>query len=191
MKAALKSNKIANIYVEKLIREASDNFSYNRNYDLALEQVNQILGVDPNNVKALILKGDILFCMDEDTKALEYFERAIQADPFCPEAYGSKAGVLDVLGEYKESLANCDKAFKLVSPKDKFLLPSLYDQKLTLLIRLRRFEEAQRIVIKAINTLPEDDANYIRGCYKSMIDCSYRLKKRKLAQVEKLSLKVI
>lgn len=191
MKAALKTNKIANIYVEKLIREASDNFSYNRDYELALEQVNQILTIDNNNVKALILKGDILFCMDEDDKALEHFEMAIHADPFCAEAHGSKAGVLDVLGKYKEALNHCDQAFKLITNKDKFLLPSLYDQKLTLLIRLRRFEEAQRVIIKALNILPEDDANYIRACYKSIVDCSYKLKKRKQAQVEKLSLKVI
>lgn len=191
MKPALKSNKITNLLVEKLIREASDNFSYNRDYELALEQVDQALSIEKDNLKGLILKGDILFCMDDDQEALKYFDMAINADPHSAEAYGSKAGTLDVLGHYEEALYHCDKAFDFVSPKDKFLLPSLYDQKITLLLRTRRFEEAKRTLNKALQSLPEEDASYLNSCYQSMIDSSCKLRRRKLAQAEKLSLKVI
>jgi len=192
MDAVLKRNKkVANLLVEKLIREASDNFSYNRNYELALDQVDKVLSIENDNVRALILKGDILFCMDLDEEALQHFEMAINADPFSAEAYGSKAGTLDVLGRHFEALRCCDKAFKLVELKDKFILPSLYDQKLTLLLRMRRFEEAKRILNKAVVSLAEEDSSYLSSCYQSMIDSSCKLRRRKLAQAEKLSLKVI
>ncbi|MEW5820020.1 MAG: tetratricopeptide repeat protein [Cyanobacteriota bacterium] len=191
MEPALNCRKITNLNVEKLVREASDNFSYNRNYELALEQVDEALSIEFDNVKALILKGDILFCMDSDEEALTYFEKAIKADPTSAEAFGSKAGTLDVLGRYDEALLFCDKAFKLVNNKDKFLLPSLYDQKITLLLRMRRFEEAKRALNKALQVLPEDDATYLCSCYQGMIDISCKLRRRRLAQAEKLSLKVI
>lgn len=193
MEAALvtKTYKISNLIVEKLIREASDNFSYNRNYDLALEQVDEALSIEPESTKALILKGDILFCMDMDKEALEHFEMAIASDPTSAEAYGSKAGTLDVLGDYQEALICCDRAFELVSLKDKYLLPSLYDQKIILLIRLRRYEDAKKALTRALRILPEDDATYLRSCYQDMIECNCKLRQRRLAQAEKLSLKVI
>lgn len=191
MEAALKSNKVSNLLVEKLIREASDNFSYNRNYELALEEVDRILSIEKDNIKALILKGDILFCMDLDTEALECFEKAISANPYSAEAYGSKAGVLDVLGRYEEALASCDKAFDLSRLKDRYLLPSLYDQKIMLLIRTRRFEEARRILNRALNVLSDEDSSYLSSCYQGMIESSCKLRRKRLAQAEKLSLKVI
>ena len=191
MKPAFNRSKVTNLLVEKLIREASDNFSYFRNYELALDQVDKVLTMEKDNVKALILKGDILFCMDLDEEALKCFEMAISADPYSAEAYGSKAGTLDVLGQYEEALSHCDKAFELVKLRDKFLLPSLFDQKLTLLIRMRRYEEARNILRKAVNSLSEDDADYLTSCYQGMIDTSCKLRRRKLAQAEKLSLKVI
>lgn len=191
METAFKFRKVANLYIEKLIREASDNFCYNRDYETALKQVEEVLSVEPYNTRALILKGDILFCMDLDEQALNCFDKAIKSNTNSAEAYGSKAGILDVLGRYDEAIKFCEKAFELIKPKDKFLLPSLFDQKITLLLRMRRYEEAKAILNKAIKILPEDDASYLRSCYFSMIDSSCKLRRRKLAQAEKLSLKVI
>ena len=187
----LKSHKVTNLLVEKLIREASDNFSYNRDYELALEQVERALKIDHDNVKALILKGDILFCIDMDENALECFETAIKIDPTSAEAYGSKAGTLDVLGRQEEALCFCEKAFEFIKPKDKFLLTSLFDQKIALLIRMKRFEEAKRNLNLAIKTLNDEDADYLFNCYKVMIENYCRLRQKKLAKAEKLSLKVI
>lgn len=191
MRSALQANKIFNLKVEKLIREASDNFSYNRDYELALEQIEEVLEIDPVNTRALILKGDILFCMDLDSEALDCFDKAIHADPDSAEAHGSKAGTLDVLGRHEEALRFCDRAFELVKTKDKFLLPSLYDQKITLLLRIRRFEEAKKVINRAVQILPDEDACYLRSCYMGMIETSCRIRRRKLEQAEKLSMKVI
>jgi tetratricopeptide (TPR) repeat protein len=191
MEQVLKTNNLVNLGVEKLIREASDNFTYNRDYELALEQIDSALEIDGNHVRALILKGDILFCMDLDKEALEHFEMAINADPLSAEAYGSKAGTLDVLGNFEDALKCCEKAFSLITVKDKFLLPSLYDQKLTLLLRMRKYEDAKRILSKAVNSLSEDDADYLRSCYHGMIESSCKIRRKKLAKAEKISLKVI
>jgi len=156
-----------------------------------MDQIDEALSIEPLNVKALILKGDILFCTDMDQEALEYFDAAIKADPYSAEAYGSKAGTLDVLGHYDEALKFCDRAFELVSIKDKFLLPSLFDQKIALLIRMRKFEEAKKTLNRSVRMLPDDESSYLCSCYQGMIESSCRLRRKKLAQAEKLSLKVI
>ncbi|MDD3013716.1 MAG: hypothetical protein PHC34_08455 [Candidatus Gastranaerophilales bacterium] len=183
--------KIYNLRAEKLVREASDTFIYYRDYDLALTLVNEAVRLDPTHVKALILKGDILFCIDKDNEALEYFDMAINADPFCAEAYGSKAGTLDVLGRQTEALNCCEMAFENITLKDRHLLPSLYDQKIAILIRLKRFEEARGALKKCAKRLSEEDGSHLISCYQNIIDASCKEKKRKRELVTKNSMKLV
>jgi len=182
--------KIFNIRAEKLVREASDTFIYYRDYETALAQVNEALSFEPGHLKALILKGDILFCIDKDNEALEYFDMAINADPFCAEAYGSKAGTLDVLGQQAEALICCEMAFENITLKDRHLLPSLYDQRIALLIRLKRFQEAREILKKCAKNLSEEDGCHLISCYQNIINASCKEKKRKRDLVAKNSMKL-
>lgn len=183
--------KIYNLRAEKLVREASDNFIYYRDYETALEQVNEALSIETNHIKALILKGDILFCIDKDKEALEYFDKAINANPYSAEAYGSKAGTLDVLGHQKEALHCCEKALENITHKDKDLLPSLYDQKIAILVRMRKFEEARDSLKKCVKKLSEEDSGYLVSCYQDLIEASYKEKKKKLEKVTRMSLKLV
>jgi len=185
------SKKIFNLRAEKLVREASDNFIYCRDYETALAQINEVLSLEPDHIKALILKGDILFCIDKDNEALEYFDMAINADPFCAEAYGSKAGTLDVLGKQIEALNFCELAFENITLKDRHLLPSLYDQKIAILIRLKRFDEAREALKKCAKSLSEEDGCHLISCYQNIIDASCKEKKRKRELVAKISMKLV
>lgn len=185
------NKKIYNLKAEKLVREANDNFIYHRDYEVALEQINEVLRIEPDHIKALILKGDILFCVDKDNEALEYFDRAINANPNSAEAYGSKAGTLDVLGHQKEALYCCEKAFENVTLKDRHLLPSLFDQKIAILVRMKKFEEAKEALKKCIKSLPKEDGGYIISCYQDLIESSCKEKKKKLEMMEKMSLKIV
>jgi len=162
--------KIFNIEAEKLVREASDNFIYFRDYETTLEQINRVLEIEPNHVKALILKGNIFFCIDKDDEALECFEKALGIDPFSAEAHGSKANTLDVLGKVKEAFACCEKAFKNLTLKDKDLLPSLYDQKIALLIKLKKYEEAKCTLKQCYRYLKTEDSFKIASFYRDAID---------------------
>ena len=183
--------KVYNLRVEKLVREASDTFIYYRDCETALEQVNEALSIEPDHIKALILKGDILFCIDKDKEALEYFDKAINADPYSAEAYGSKAGTLDVLGHQKEALQCCEKAFENISCKDRDLLPSLYDQKIAILVRMKKFEEAKDALKMCMKNLPEEDGSYLVSCYQGVIESSCREKQRKLEKANKMALKLV
>lgn len=162
--------KVADIEAEKLIREASDNFIYFRDYKTVLKQTNKVLKIDPEHVKALILKGNVLLCTDKDTEAMEYFEKALSIDPFSAEAYGSKSNTLHVLGKIKEAYACCEKAFKNLTVKDKDLLPSLYDHKIALLIKLKRYEEAKLTLKESYRYLKDEDCFKMASCYRDVID---------------------
>ena len=166
--------KIFNIEAEKLVREASDNFIYFRDYEKTLEQLTRVLEIEPNHVKALILKGNIFFCIDKDNEALECFEKALSLDPFSAEAHGSKANTLDVLGKVKEAFACCEKAFKNITVKDKDLLPSLYDQKIALLIKLKKYEDAKQTLKQCYRYLKTEDSFKIASCYRDIIDTLLR-----------------
>jgi len=172
------SKKIFNIEAEKLVREASDNFIYFRDYEITLEQLDKVLEIEPNHVKALILKGNIFFCIDRDDEALECFEKALNIDPFSAEAHGSKANTLDVLGKIKEAYSCCEKAFKNLTPKDIHLLPSLYDQKIALLIKMKKYEDAKITLRSCYRYLNTEDSFKIAACYRDVIDSL--LKEQKL-----------
>lgn len=186
-----KDKKIYNLRVEKLVREASDNFIYYRDYETAVNQINEALAIEPDHIKALILKGDILFCIDKDKEALEYFDKAINANPYSAEAYGSKAGTLDVLGHQKEALKYCEKAFENITLKDRHLLPSLYDQKIAILLRMKKFEEAREALKKCVKSLAEEDGSYLVSCYQDLIEKSCKEKKRKLEKATMMSMKLV
>ncbi len=183
--------KVFNLRVEKLIREANDNFLYFRDYLSAMEQVNEILEIDECYVRALILKGDLLFCVDKEKEALECFEKAINYDPFCSQAYGSKAGTLDVLGRHEEALSCCEKAFENITLKDRELLPSLYEQKIAILLELKRYEEADEVLKRSSKILSKEDYNYLISCYRNLIDSSCKERKRKLKLAKEMALQVV
>ena len=190
--------KIFNIEAEKLVREASDNFIYFRDYETTLDQLTRVLEIEPDHVKALILKGNIFFCIDRQdvvmiegkkNEALEYFEKALGIDPFSAEAHGSKANTLDVLGKVKEAFACCEKAFKNLTVKDKDLLPSLYDQKIALLIKLKRYEDAKLTLKQCYRYLKTEDSFKIASCYRDIIDTLLREQKyRKKMATERFKL---
>jgi tetratricopeptide (TPR) repeat protein len=180
--------KIFHIEAERIVREASDNFIYFRDYKTALRQVNKVLKIDSTHVKALILKGNILFCLDREDEALEFFEKALGLDPFSAEAYGSKSNTLDVLGKVKEALACCEKALKNVTAKDYELLPALYDHKIALLIKMKRYEEAGSALKESYRYLKTEDSFKMATCYRDVINPLLKEQKyRKIIATERFT----
>ena len=139
-------NKVLNFSAEMYLKNAGDLFVYQGDYDAALAMVDKTLELQPDDSRAMVLKGDILYCLNRDLEALQMFNKVLEYYPECIEAHISKAGVLDVLGKTKESLKCCNKAFELFEPKYRFLLPSLYDQKIQLLVRLKQYRQAQKML---------------------------------------------
>ena len=167
------------INVEKLIREANNNFIYFKDYEMAIKQVEEALDLDPVNTKALILKGTIFFCINEKKLALECFEKALDIDPSSAEAHSLKANILDVSGNLKEALVSCEKAFSNMVILDKEFLTALFDQKLAILIKLKKYTEAKQTLKQSYICLQKEDSSYITSCYKDVINTLQKDKKRK------------
>lgn len=190
-KGSNKNNNVINLGIERLIKEAGSYFIHSRDYTTALDRINKVLAIEPYKINALVLKGEILFCMDKEQESLDCFDKAIVTDPYCIEAYGSKAGTLDVLGKQKEALDCCQKAFDNLGKKDEHLLPSLYDQKIALLLRLKKYDEARNALKSCIGRLPEEDSSYLISCYEELIESYYKKKLVKLERLKKIQLKVV
>jgi len=164
------NQKVFNLKAEKLVREASDNFIYLKDYNKALSQIKEALDLDPKHTKAHLLKGDLLLCTDKYQEALLSYDDAVSSNLTCAQAYGSKAGVLDMMNRQQEALGCCEKAFEHVNYNDKQLLLALYDQKISLLTALKHYEKAQQVLSEAFNNLPEEDGNYLISCYGNSIE---------------------
>ncbi len=190
-KSYRESRKVYNLRVEKIVREASDNFIYHRDYDTVLEQVNEALTTEPDNVKALVLKGDVLFSIEQKDESLGYFNKALEIDPYSVEAYGAKASALDILGMQKEALECCERAFSNISDNQKYLLPSLYDQKIAILIKLKRFEEAKKFLNASLINLSEEDGTYLFTRYQGAIESICMQRKKKREKLAKIALRLI
>ncbi|MDD3594060.1 MAG: tetratricopeptide repeat protein [Candidatus Gastranaerophilales bacterium] len=170
--------KVFNINAEKSFREACDLF-YLKNYNQSLTLLNKVVELDKTHTKAHLLIGDIRLLHGKDEReALNAYENAIKSNPYSPQAYGSKAYVLDILGKTQEALDSCNLAFENSSKLDDDQLCSLFDQKISLLCTLNRYEEAQTTLETAAKTLPSDNVDYLKSCYMHKINSNRKSKKQ-------------
>ena len=139
-------SKVLNFSAERYLKSAGDLFIYEGDYESALNMVDKTLEIEPQDVRALVLRGDILYCLNRDQEALDTFNTALSINPDSVEALISRAGVLDVLGKYREALECCNRAFEQIRPYQNFLLPSLYDQNIVLLLRLKKYRQASLLL---------------------------------------------
>lgn len=183
--------KVLNFSAERYLKTAGDLFIYEGDYEAALELVEKTLEIEPQDVRALVLRGDILYCLNRDTEALETFQKTLGIDPNCVEALISCAGVLDVLGKYRDSLECCIRAFQQIKPYQSYLLPSLYDQNIVLLLRLKKYRQTRFLLKTAEARLPKEEYQYLLGCYSHILDRLSRDRHKARAKAKQLSLEVL
>ena len=82
-------------------------------YGVALELMDQVIALTPDNGVAYSNRGNILKELRRYEEALESFDRAIALQPSYAEAYSNKGNVLQELHRYEESLFWYDKAIAL------------------------------------------------------------------------------
>lgn len=183
--------KVLNFSAERYLKTAGDLFIYEGDYDSALYMVEKTLEIEPDDVRALVLRGDILYCLNRDDEALDTFNKVLGLDPNSVEALISRAGVLDVLGRYREALESCRRAFQQIKPHQAYLLPSLFDQNIVLLLRLKKYRQAQMLLRSAESRLPREEFNYLLGSYSHILDRLSRNRQKARAKAEHLSLEVL
>lgn len=183
--------KVFNLSAERCLKAAGDLFIYHGDYEGALELIEKALSNEPADARSLVLYGDILFCLNRDIEALDAFNMALSLVPKLPEAYISKAGVLEAMGKYREALHCCKEAFDIITTQKKYLLSSLFDQEITLLIRLKQFRKAMQVLDRAGYYIDKDEYDYLFASYKSMLEGFCKQRRQMRAKAEKQYLKVI
>jgi tetratricopeptide (TPR) repeat protein len=184
-------SKVLNFSAERYLKTAGDLFIYDGDYESALYMVEKTLEIEPDDIRALVLRGDILYCLNRDQEALDTFDHVLSMDPDSVEALISKAGVLDVLGKYREALACCTHAFQKIRPHQAFLLPSLYDQNVVLLLRLKKYRQAQLLLKTAENRLNKEENQYLLANYSHILERLSQNRQKMRAKADQLSLEVL
>jgi tetratricopeptide (TPR) repeat protein len=184
-------SKVLNFSAERYLKTAGDLFIYEGEYESALYMVEKTLEIEPNDTRALVLKGDILYCLNRDLEALDTFNKALALNPACVEALISKAGVLDILGKYREAAECCQQAFQQMKPHQAFLLPSLYEQNIVLLLRLKKYRKAQNLLKSAEKHLQAEEYQSLLGGYSHILERLSKSRRQAKARANKLSLEVV
>ncbi len=170
---------VLNMSAERYLRSAGDLFVYEGDYESALMMVDKTLAIQPEDTRALVLRGDILYCLNKDFEALSVFNKVLDKTPSCIEAYVSKASVLEVMGKYREALTSCNTAFELIQAGSGYLLPTLFDQKLMLLTRLRKIGEAHALLEEAKERLKPSEFEFLHVTYRPILNEFIRYKQNR------------
>jgi len=86
----------------------------------ALAWVNETLDRDPANLKALLLKGEILLEAREGDEALRAHERAVEVAPRSSEAWNGLARCRHALGDDLRALEAAQEAKRLLGEGENF-----------------------------------------------------------------------
>lgn len=118
-------------------------------YDSALELIDEVIGLTPDNAIAHSNRGNILKELNRCEEALVSLDSSIKLAPTYVEAYSNKGNVLQDLHHYEEALNWYDKAIALQSN-----YAEAYSNKGNALELLHRHEEAMQNFDAAISINP-------------------------------------
>lgn len=179
-----KSN-VTNLKSEVLFREAEDDFLYFNKFKKAIKKLEEAIVLTPSHHKSYNLLGDVLFMQGKVEKALENYKKA---DKYINNSkiIASIAMCLEAKGEYIEALKHCDKAFLNISEDNCQLYLSLYELKTTILLKLRKYEEAKKLIESSKNNLSIEDLMNFKN-HRELINSKLKLKEK----IEKMSLRAL
>jgi tetratricopeptide (TPR) repeat protein len=94
-------------------------FAKSGDYTKALEEVNQVLAVNPDNARAYKIRGHIYHAMGDHLQALVDLNKVTTLAPASANAYVDRAIVQSHLGNHGAALVDVERALKL-KPDSQF-----------------------------------------------------------------------
>lgn len=154
---------------ERCYRQAQQFYLLEGDDQAALASIDLALRVSPVKAKAMVLKAEILFSLGSYKTALLVIEDAICARPNWAEPYLSKTNILAVLGRYADANKACSQGMARVTEKSRYLMPSFMDQKISILLRLRRFREVASLLRMASEILSDAEYAEVLSTYEKLM----------------------
>ncbi|MEG3929324.1 tetratricopeptide repeat protein [Microcoleus sp. D3_18a_C4] len=120
-------------------------------YDEALESFDRAIELDPNDLSALVLRGNLLYNLKRYDDALASFDRALELEANYQSIWALRSYVLDNLQRYDEALASFERAIEQgANYEEMWLIRG------NVLNNLKRYDEA----LESFDRVIELDANY-------------------------------
>ncbi len=158
---------------EKLYRLSYDYFYYENNFRLAEKYANAALKYDKRHIKTMLLKANILLAKDDTDGAVRILQKALKFDSKNSQCLYLFAKAYSIKAEYQSAIKMLDNIFKL-EIKDTDFLSDCYELKISVLIALKKYKMAERILKTLNNRLSTDDIFYLEeNFYKTVQNISY------------------
>ena len=154
-------NNVLNIDTERFFREAEDYFYYFDRQDLAIKNLKAAIKLSPTHIRCIKFLGDIYYAGGNMKKAFEYYSQAAALQPESTMILSSLAVVCDAMQNFQNALDFINLAFKYYTIKDIKIYAQMCDLKFSLLIKLRKYNEAKKYLDKIKKVLPFEDAKIV------------------------------
>lgn len=160
-----KNLKVMDLNAHRIYKQVEAEAMQSCNYGKLLTRVQEVTNSDPMFDKAYVLQGEIFLSLNRFNDAIKAFDKAIDANPRCTRAYAAKSLVYDIKNFDDKALEYCNKALESVTLNDSELLVSLFDQKLSILSRMKDYETINSTLSNAEEVLPSEDFEYLSDFY--------------------------
>lgn len=168
---------VINIKSEILFREAEDCFLYFNQIKKAVKKLDEAIELTPNHHKSLALKGDILYVKGKINEALDVYTQANKFSKNDSKILGSMAICLEAKEEYEKAMYYCDKAFFFINENNCQILQSLYELKISILLKLKEYEKAEKMFSEAKYNLSVDEIVSLKS-HKEVINLKLRIREK-------------
>ncbi len=148
---------VADVRAEKLFREAEDEFFYFNNLECAAEKIEKALTFVPKMLKALMMRANIFLLEGNFDGALTYYQLAYEVAPNNPKVLAALANTYEINEENEKALHYVEKALSALNSQYSPLNKALIDLKITILIKQKKYLEAQVLIKQAKSLLTMDD----------------------------------
>lgn len=98
--------------IDSILKKASDSMM-NEDYATSIRLLDKVIDFEPNNVNALINKGNVLDILGNYTDAVKCYNSAIECDPYNAEAWYNRGMTLKKTGDLEKGLQDIRKGISL------------------------------------------------------------------------------
>lgn len=155
--AAIKSGRWAGADLAWAYRNRGLAYSYARDFDRAIADLEQSIKLDPKPAITHLSLGNVFAAKGDMARAIASVDRAIELDPKYASAYNVRGIMLDRTGAYDRAIADLVKATELNPTEPRFFNSLCW----TRAAKGRDLEQALADCNKAIAMLPEGQNGYV------------------------------